>query len=98
MARARTDSGVHAAAQAAHFDAPKVHPAHRWAEILNSRLPADILVRASAQVTDDWHAQFSAEWRRYRYTLTLTVAQICFCGLLSALLPGVLDQAGCRRL
>ena len=65
----RTDSGVHAAAQAAHFDAPKFIPAHRWAEILNSRLPADILVRASAQVADDWHAQFSAEWRRYRYTL-----------------------------
>jgi tRNA pseudouridine38-40 synthase len=65
----RTDAGVHAAAQVAHFDAPKFIPAHRWAEILNARLPSDILVRAAARVSDDWHAQFSAEWRRYRYTL-----------------------------
>lgn len=65
----RTDTGVHAAAQVAHFDAPSFIPAHRWADILNSRLPQDVLVRASAQVPDHWHAQFSAQWRRYRYTL-----------------------------
>lgn len=65
----RTDSGVHAAAQVAHFNAPAVIPAHRWQSILNARLPEDILVRASAPVSLDWHAQFSACWRRYRYTL-----------------------------
>lgn len=65
----RTDAGVHAAAQVAHFTAPALIPAHRWADILNSRLPSDILIRASAQVPDRWHAQFSACWRRYRYTL-----------------------------
>ncbi len=65
----RTDTGVHAAAQTAHFDAPAMIPAHRWADILNHRLPSDIIIRASAQVDSNWHAQFSAEWRRYRYTL-----------------------------
>ncbi|MCG8362947.1 MAG: tRNA pseudouridine(38-40) synthase TruA [Pseudanabaenales cyanobacterium] len=65
----RTDAGVHAAAQTAHFDAPSMIPAHRWANILNHRLPSDILVRASARVDFNWHAQFSAQWRRYRYTL-----------------------------
>ncbi|MEM8807929.1 MAG: tRNA pseudouridine(38-40) synthase TruA [Cyanobacteria bacterium P01_G01_bin.38] len=65
----RTDTGVHAAAQVAHFDAPEMIPAYRWADILNHRLPDDIVIRASAQVADDWHAQFSAQWRRYRYTL-----------------------------
>ena len=64
----RTDTGVHAAAQVAHFSAPKVIPAERWAAILNDRLQDDIVIRASAAVADDWHAQFSAEWRRYRYT------------------------------
>ena len=64
----RTDTGVHAAAQVAHFLAPKVIPAERWANILNDRLPEDVVIRASAAVADDWHAQFSAEWRRYRYT------------------------------
>lgn len=65
----RTDTGVHAAAQVAHFDAPAHIPAHRWANILNSRLPGDILIRGSALVSSDWHARFSALWRRYRYTL-----------------------------
>lgn len=69
----RTDTGVHAAAQVAHFAAPKVIPAERWATMLNNRLgyqgaSYDILIRAAAAVSDDWHAQFSAEWRRYRYT------------------------------
>jgi tRNA pseudouridine38-40 synthase len=65
----RTDTGVHAAAQVAHFKAPKLIPAYRWASILNTRLPSDVLIRASAIVPDDWHAQFSAQWRRYRYTI-----------------------------
>lgn len=65
----RTDTGVHAAAQVAHFAAPARIPAYRWVDILNSRLPSDVLIRASARVNADWHARFSAVWRRYRYTL-----------------------------
>lgn len=65
----RTDTGVHAAAQVAHFDATSSIPAHRWAAVLNSRLPEDILIRASASVEPEWHARFSASWRRYRYTI-----------------------------
>lgn len=65
----RTDSGVHAAAQVAHFDAPVKIPAYRWFSMLNSRLPEDIVVRASDVVADDWHACFSAVSRRYRYTI-----------------------------
>ena len=65
----RTDSGVHAAAQVAHFDNPSVIPAASWAAVLNSRLPDDVVIRASAPVDDDWHARFSASYRRYRYTI-----------------------------
>jgi tRNA pseudouridine38-40 synthase len=65
----RTDAGVHAAAQIAHFDAPVHIPAHRWAAILNGRLPQDVMIRASAAVGETWHARFSALWRRYRYTI-----------------------------
>lgn len=65
----RTDSGVHAAAQVAHFDNPSVIPANSWAAVLNSRLPDDIVIRASAPVDDRWHARFSASYRRYRYTI-----------------------------
>jgi len=65
----RTDTGVHAAAQVAHFNHNSPIPAEKWAAILNSRLPEDVLIRASAEVSPTWHARFSASWRRYRYSL-----------------------------
>jgi tRNA pseudouridine38-40 synthase len=64
----RTDSGVHAAAQVAHFDQSSAIPPSHWAKILNSYLPEDIVIRASAPVPNCWHARFSAIWRRYRYS------------------------------
>ncbi|MFZ9280829.1 MAG: tRNA pseudouridine(38-40) synthase TruA [Vulcanococcus sp.] len=69
VAAGRTDSGVHAAAQVVHFDALGPIPPHRWPAALNGRLPASIRVRAAAAVPCDWHACFSATYRRYRYTL-----------------------------
>lgn len=65
----RTDSGVHAAAQVAHFEYAGPIPPEKWAKILNGRLPEGILIRASAEVPASWHARFSALWRRYRYTI-----------------------------
>jgi len=65
----RTDTGVHAAAQVAHFDTASFIPAQRWAKVLNSCLPEDILICGSTEVASDWHARFSATWRRYRYTI-----------------------------
>lgn len=70
----RTDSGVHAAAMVAHFEVTSKIPPQKWAVILNSHLPPDILVRASTEVAADWHARFSASYRRYRYTI-YTAAQ-----------------------
>jgi tRNA pseudouridine38-40 synthase len=64
----RTDAGVHAAAQVAHFQVNSPIPAHRWAKVINSRLPDDVTIRASASVPPRWHARFSALWRRYRYS------------------------------
>lgn len=69
VAAGRTDSGVHAAGQVVHFDGAGPIPAQRWAAALNGRLPGTIRVRAAAAVPDDWHACFSACYRRYRYTL-----------------------------
>ncbi len=65
----RTEAGVHAAAQVAHFEYTGPIPAEKWSKILNARLPNDILIRASAIVPNNWHACFSALWRRYRYTI-----------------------------
>ncbi len=69
IAAGRTDSGVHAAAQVVHFDAMGPIPPQRWPKALNGRLPPTIRVRAAAAVAPDWHARFSARYRRYRYTI-----------------------------
>ena len=69
IAAGRTDTGVHAAAQVVHFDCHGPIPALRWAPALNGRLPGSIRVRASAAVAPDWHACFSATYRRYRYCI-----------------------------
>jgi tRNA pseudouridine38-40 synthase len=65
----RTDSGVHAAAQVAHFQAVGPIPAQRWPKALNGRLPATIRVRAATEAPPGWHACHSASYRRYRYTI-----------------------------
>jgi tRNA pseudouridine38-40 synthase len=69
MAAGRTDSGVHAAGQVAHFDTAGPIPAQRWPKALNGRLPSTIRVRAAAAVPSHWHACFGATYRRYRYTI-----------------------------
>ncbi|MDX2272320.1 MAG: tRNA pseudouridine(38-40) synthase TruA [Cyanobacteriota bacterium] len=65
----RTDTGVHAGGQVAHFDTFSPIAADHWPEVLNNCLPADVAVLAASEVAQDWHARFSACWRRYRYLL-----------------------------
>jgi len=69
IAAGRTDAGVHAAGQVVHFDACGPIPAWRWAPALNGRLPSTIRVREAVERPLDWHACYSATYRRYRYTL-----------------------------
>ena len=69
VAAGRTDAGVHAAAQVVHFDSAGPIPPHRWPAALNGRLPKSIRIRAAAEVANTWHACYSAEYRRYRYTI-----------------------------
>ena len=65
----RTDSGVHALAQVAHFTCPVAIPPARLTPALNNILPADIRVTAATAVDDCFHARFSATGKRYRYLL-----------------------------
>ena len=63
----RTDSGVHARAQVAHFDTGVRMAADKFAIALNTHLPADIRVLYSEEVSPDFHARFSAKEKQYRY-------------------------------
>ena len=63
----RTDSGVHARAQVAHFDTGARMAADKFAIALNTHLPPDIRVLYSEEVSPDFHARFSAKEKQYRY-------------------------------
>ena len=64
----RTDSGVHAAAQAANFLSPiDAIPPEKYVQALNSFLPHDIRINASKEVAPDFNARFNATSRTYRY-------------------------------
>lgn len=63
----RTDAGVHARAQVAHFTTESDIPTYGFRRGLNSHLPPAIAVVACARVADDFHARFSARGKYYRY-------------------------------
>jgi len=65
----RTDAGVHATGQVAHFDTRAERPLSAWVRGVNTFLPATVAVRWAQPVADDFHARFSAYGRRYRYVL-----------------------------
>lgn len=63
----RTDAGVHARRQVAHFDAVRDWEPRRLALALNAHLPTDVSVMDANIAADDFHARRSALWREYRY-------------------------------
>ena len=65
----RTDAGVHALGQTAHFDTESRIPPDKYAFALNTLLPADIRIRKSEAVSEDFHARFSNKGKRYRYLI-----------------------------
>ena len=68
----RTDSGVHALGQIAHFDTQSTIPAEKFSSALNQFLPSDVKVVESWQVKGDLHARYSAKRKTYRYKLYLS--------------------------
>ncbi|MES2477341.1 MAG: tRNA pseudouridine(38-40) synthase TruA [Verrucomicrobiota bacterium] len=67
----RTDTGVHALGQIAHFDAPpelSMNP-FNWVPALNCKLPATIRIMACEEVAPDFHSRFSAVGKIYRFDL-----------------------------
>jgi tRNA pseudouridine38-40 synthase len=70
-ASGRTDTGVHALGQTAHFDAPdgtNMNP-YNWVPALNTKLPATIRVMECEEVAADFHARFSTTGKTYRYDI-----------------------------
>ncbi len=67
----RTDSGVHALAQAANFFSPiDSIPAKNYIRALNAFLPKDIRIINSEEVPQDFDARYSATSRVYRFFIS----------------------------
>jgi tRNA pseudouridine38-40 synthase len=65
----RTDAGVHATGQVAHFDTSAVRRPRSWLLGGNAGLPAGICLRWAREVPDTFHARFGARTRTYSYLL-----------------------------
>jgi len=65
----RTDAGVHASAQVAHFETKAARPDSAWVRGVNTLLPGSIAVQWAMPVAEDFHARYSAASRSYRYVL-----------------------------
>jgi tRNA pseudouridine38-40 synthase len=69
MCAGRTDAGVHALMQVAHFDTPVHREAASWVRGTNAFLPDDIAVQWARHVPDTFHSRGSAIARRYAYVV-----------------------------
>ncbi len=68
----RTDAGVHAEGQVAHFTIPencRDKSAHEWQRIFHALLAPDICVYKVEAVPEDFHSRFLACGKTYSYTL-----------------------------
>jgi len=65
----RTDAGVHALGQVAHFATASRIPTERWPAALNAHLPLDIRILEAGDAPPGFHARFEAVSRTYRYEI-----------------------------
>ncbi len=65
----RTDAGVHADLQVAHFDTDARRTPRQWLLGINSNLPQDVVVNWVQPVENGFNARRSATARRYRYRI-----------------------------
>jgi tRNA pseudouridine38-40 synthase len=102
IASGRTDAGVHALGQVAHFRYSAPIDPSRFLYSLNALIPRDIRVQAIIPVSDKFHAQHSAIRKTYRYNLCLDEVQDPFRRLYSWHVRRRLDFAAieeaCRYL
>ena len=65
----RTDTGVHALGQVAHFKTQSLLPAEEFQRALNALLPPTIRLLAAEEVGPDFHARWQAQGKTYRYRI-----------------------------
>ena len=69
MCAGRTDAGVHALMQVAHFDTALQRETASWVRGTNAFLPRDIAVQWARAMPAEFHSRASAISRRYAYVV-----------------------------
>lgn len=93
----RTDAGVHALGQRAHFDTFSRIPAEKYPFALNTCLPADIRVLEGRQVPGSFHARFDAAGKQYTYRIHHAPHASALLRNLTAHVPQKLDVERMRQ-
>lgn len=70
-ASGRTDAGVHAISQKAHFDLDSEIDCDKLIKSMNSLLPLDIHIKSVEVVSDNFHARFNAIGKEYVYQINM---------------------------
>lgn len=68
-AAGRTDAGVHAYKQVANYRTKTKKRANKISYEINSKLPGDIRILRSCQVSEDFHSRFDAKRKIYKYKI-----------------------------
>lgn len=71
VASGRTDSGVHAISQRAHFDLDSDIDVDKLRNSINKMLPNTIFIKSVERVDDDFHARFTAKKKKYTYKINV---------------------------
>ena len=97
VASGRTDTGVHALGQVAHFKTHSSLDVLSFLRGLNSLLPEDIRVKDVEEVDEAFHARFSAKGKVYEYRIFNGELPSPFRRHFSWFVPGKLDLASMRE-
>jgi len=93
----RTDTGVHALGQVAHFHVDTPLDDNRLRRALNAHLPPDVVVRALETCPAEFHSRFHARGKRYLYLIWTDAEPSPFVRGRAWAVRGVLDVDAIRR-
>lgn len=65
----RTDSGVHARGYVANFKTNSTIPGNKFRDAINTRLPDDIVVLLSEEVSNEFHSRYDSKGKTYTYSI-----------------------------
>ena len=93
----RTDAGVHAAGQVAHFDPDATRSLRGWVLGANGELPRDASITWALPVPGHFHARYCAEARTYRYLISNRLARPALLAQRAAWIHRPLDEERMQR-